>query len=440
MNNQNLEVYYKLKSACRDQMEFQVSCLNDRIPLEHKARSVWDFVEAMDTTICLDYINSMYGCVGRPSVDPKILLTLWIYTILDGNCSARKLAELCQNHDVYKWICGGVSVNRTSLAEFRSHNPRKFNELLTNCLAVMVKADLINDTDFAQDGTRIKANAGFSSFRREDTLEKIKADLTLYIEKLKAEEKTSANAYETRQREVKERAAIEKKSRVDEALRNLESARCEKIINGKRNRDEPTEDELKDVRASITDPEVRKMKMGDGGYRLAYNVQFATGLDSRVIYGVNVVNTLDPGTAPILMAQVCERLKNLNLDHIKKWIADAAYSAKNDVENIAELFPNCLYYAPPKPRKGVNPKKVQKGDSEAIKEWRSLIGTEEVEELYRKRCSTAEFSNMHVKNQSLQQVSVRGLIKVKGVALLHAIAQNCSRYFDLLRNKMKGRV
>jgi transposase len=439
MNNSNhAACYYKLKLVCRDQMEFQSFCLNDRIPQEHKARSVWDFVEAMDTTICLKYINSIYGEIGRSATDPKILLALWIYTILDGNYSARKLAELCQNHDAYKWICGGIKVNRTMLAQFRSHNHRKFDELLTNCLAVMVKADLIKDTDFSQDGTRIKANAGFNSFRREDTLEKIKADLTLYIEQLRSEEQLTTNAYEIRQKEIKQRAAIERKCRVEEALKNLEAARCEKIINGKRNNDIPTEDELDEVRASITDPEVRKMKMGDGGFRLAYNVQFATGLDSRVIYGVNVVNTLDPGTAPNLMAQVYERLKNLNLKPIKKWIADAAYSAKNDIENVAQLFPNCLYYAPPKPRTGIDPKKEKKGDSKAVKKWRNMIGTEEVEELYKKRCSTAEFSNMQVKNQSLQKLPVRGLNKVKGVAFLHAIAQNCSRYFDLLNKKMKG--
>jgi transposase len=438
MNNPNFVAsHFKLKTACRNQMEFQVFCLNDRIPQEHKARSVWDFIEAMDTTVCLEYVSSMYGAVGRPTIDPKVLLALWIYTILDGNCSARKLAELCENHEAYKWICGGISVNRTTLAEFRSHNPQKFNELLTNCLAVMVKSELIKDTDFSQDGTRVKANAGFNSFHREDTLEKIKADLTLHIQQLRAEAKVNTNAFEDHQRKAQERTAIEKRNRVIEALKYLEAARCEKIINGTRNNDKPTEDELRNVRASTTDPEVRKMKMGDGGYRLAYNIQFATGLDSRVIYGVGVVNTLDPGTAPIIMAQVQERLKKLNLNQIQNWIADAAYSAKNEIENVANLFPNCLYYAPAKPQKGIDPKIMKKGDSEAIKKWRNMIGTEGVLELYRKRCSTAEFSNMHVKNQSLKELPVRGLIKVKGVALLHAIAQNCSRYFNLLKIKMK---
>lgn len=189
---------FKLNSANRSQYEFLSRCLDDLIPVDHKVRIIWDFVSNMDLSACFQDIFSIYKSSGRPSTDPKIVLTLWIYTIIDGNCSARKLDELCEKHDVYKWICGGVSVNRTSLAEFRSHNPRKFDDLLTECLAVMIKNGLISDTDFSQDGTRIKANAGFNSFRREATLKNLQVQLAAYIEELRKEEKMASNAYERR--------------------------------------------------------------------------------------------------------------------------------------------------------------------------------------------------------------------------------------------------
>lgn len=442
MNNDRVfpASHYKLKSPCRNQVEFQMCSLNDLVGEEHKARVVWDFVDAMDTSVCLRHISTINGATGRPAVDPKIFLALWIYSILDGNSSARKLEELCQNHGVYKWICGGVSVNRTTLAEFRSHDPRKFDELLTNCLAVMVQAGLINDSDFSQDGTRVKANAGYNSFHREQTLKDLKANLTEYLDRLKKEEMANPNAYEERQRAIKIRFANEKKQRLEAALENLEKARCERVNNAKKNREKLAPEDIENIRASTTDPEVRKMKMGDGGFRLAYNVQFATGLDTRVIYGVGVVNTLDPGTAPTLMAQVQERLKSLGLSKIKNWIADCAYSAKTDIKTIALLFPDCSYYAPPKPKKGEDPKKTVKGDCEAIKKWREKIGSEDVERIYKKRCSTAEFSNMHIKNQGLQELSVRGLVKVRGMVNLHALAQNISRYMDLLGKKLEGVV
>ena len=136
-----------------------------------------------------------------------------------------------------------------------------------------------------------------------------------------------------------------------------------------------------------------------------------------------------------MMSIVHSRLDKLNMSPPKNWIADAAYSSKEDVSKSAEWFPNCSYFAPPKVRKGIDPKKHLKKDSEAVKKWRDMIGSEEVEALYKLRCSTAEFSNAQVKNKGLREFSVRGLFKVKGMALLHAIAQNISRYLDLVTRK-----
>lgn len=210
----------------------------------------------------------------------------------------------------------------------------------------------------------------------------------------------------------------------------LNKAKEEKEQNGQRNRTKVTEEDLNKVRASTTDPSVRKMKMGDGGYRLAYNVQFATGIDSRVIFGVDICTTLDPGTSPKMMVRVNNMLQKLGLSGTKQWVGDAAYSAKDDVIAAALVFPNCLYYAPPKVKKGIDPKIPLKSDSEAVLEWRKLIGTEKAEALYKERCSTAEFSNAQIK-KCLKSMLVRGLEKVRGMTLLHVIAHNISRYFDL---------
>jgi transposase len=435
MNNENSfdTSRMKLIEPCREQMEMQFNYLDMLLPPEHLARSVWEFVEAMDTRPCFAYVNTFVGFDGRSTTNPKILLAVWIYSILDGNSSARKLEILCKNHNAYKWIVGGAPINRTMLADFRSKDSMKFEDLLTNCLAVMVKAGLIKDEDFSQDGTRVKANAGFKSFRREESLQKLKEEIKLYIKELVNE--VPESAYEKREKEKKIRIKTERLKRIEEALNNLEKERIIKKENGDKNHNSPSEEDLKNVRASTTDPYVRKMKMGDSGFRLAYNVQFATGMDSRVIFGVDVVTTLDPGTAPIMLAKVHSRLAKLKMSAPKNWVGDAAYSGKEDVNVIAEIFPNCSYYAPPQVCKGVDPKKHRRTDTEAIKKWRDMIDTDETKEIYKKRCSTVEFSNAQVKNCGLRQFLVRGISKVKGMALLHAIAQNISRYFDLINKK-----
>lgn len=427
----NSEALYKTRDPQRAQVEIQFASLDMLLASDHPARSVWDFVQQMNTRACFDKIKSMNGSDGRPTTNPKILLSLWIYSLMEGNGSARKLEELCKNHNVYKWIAGGAPINRTMLAEFRSHDTFKFEELLISCLAVMVKHGVIKDEDFAQDGTRVKANAGFNSFHRESSLEDTRKVMRIYIKDLLEKIESSENEYEKRKKERLHREAVQRKERIDQAIEELEKSRTTRETNAKRNGEKITKEDLKEFRVSITDPEARKMRMGDNGFRLAYNVQFATGLDSRVIFGVDVVNTLDPGTAPRMIGKVKSLLSKLKMQTVRYWFGDSAYSSKDDVETVSELYPDTIYYGPAKVRKGIDPTKHLKGDSQAVKKWRDLIEKDEIKEMYKKRCSTAEFSNAQVKNRGLTKVFVRGLEKVKGSVIMQAIAHNIQRFFSL---------
>jgi transposase len=426
-NSADISPFFKTNGPCRTQVEFQFESLDSLLPKDHRARDIWTFVDAMDHTVCFNDIKTLNLQAGRSTTCPKILLAVWIYSILDGNASARKLDELCKNHLVYKWIVGGVEINRTMLASFRSRSPRKFEDLLTSCLAGMVKADLIHDRDFSQDGSRMKANAGFASFRGRSSLEEIQKDIGQHIKEV------------TQQKNHNKREAgllLDKQKRIDKAIAALEGQQLRKEANGKKHRQPPKKEDLEKVKASTSDPECIKMKMGDGGYRLAYNVQFATGVDSRVIFGVDVVNTPDPGAAPKMMKTVHDRCAVLDIPAPQGWLTDSAYSSKDDVEAAAILFPECDYISPAKVRKSCDAKKHQRGDSEAVRNWRDLLDDPDRNERYKKRCSTAEFSNAQVKNKGFTSFSVRGAIKAKGQALLHAIANNIERFLDLSKKRV----
>jgi len=52
-----------------------------------------------------------------------LLLALWLYATVEGVGSARALDRLCESHDAYRWLCGGVSVNYHSLSDFRTADP-----------------------------------------------------------------------------------------------------------------------------------------------------------------------------------------------------------------------------------------------------------------------------------------------------------------------------
>jgi transposase len=425
---------YKLIHPDREYTQPQAT-LEDLVPENHRARAIWEFISKMDLDACYNDIETVENRPGRTTTCPKVLFCLWVYSIVDGNISARKLDELCQYHTVYRWIAGGVPINRTMLADFRSKNPEKFEDLLVASLATMVKAGVLTDQDFSQDGTRVKASAGAGSFRREETLIKIQNEVEEYIKKLQLELQKDPTHYDTKKLEREKNIAEERAQRIREALEQLDEFRKKKVEQGKKSRETVTEEALTESRISTTDPEARKMKMGDGGFRPAFNVQFATGVQSRVIYGVDVINTLDPGTAPGMIQKVNNLLDYLNMPRAKNWNADAAYSSKEDVEKVNELYPECNYNTPPKPKKNVDPKEHQKNDSESVKKWRNRIGTPEMMEAYKHRCSTAEFSNAQVKNHGLTEILVGGLKKALGMVNLHVIANNILRYFDLTKKR-----
>ena len=59
MNNTSLNpVNFKLRTACREQLEFQYCCLDQLVPEDHKVRFIWEFVYEMDLSVCLDDISS----------------------------------------------------------------------------------------------------------------------------------------------------------------------------------------------------------------------------------------------------------------------------------------------------------------------------------------------------------------------------------------------
>lgn len=428
MNKESMSKY-KLYNPCRKQVQMEYGALDDKIPEDHKARKVWGFVEKMDLSPCFRKVNTFKGKSGQKTTSPKVIFALWLFALVEGVYSGRKIAELCEEHDAYRWIAGGVPINRTMICEFRSLDPTVFQDLLTTSLAVMVKARLLNPQDCAQDGTKIQSAAGFNSYRRNGTLKdflKVAKKYTREVEKLNKKE---PSAFDKRRKSAQLRAKRERVEGIEEAIKELEQYQTTLEQNAKKNHSKkPSQERIDKLRTSYVDPQVRKMKMGDGGFRLAYNVQFATETESRVILGVNVVNTLDPGTLSPMVAQVMGRLKKLALRPIKHWLADIAYSGKNDVEEVSVFHPDLKLAIKANPLKSLKP---SKGDSEAMLRYKKYIVSEEFKEVYKSRPSTAEFSNMQCKARGMGRMLVKGINKVSSTAILYAIMHNMMRFWDL---------
>ncbi|MFA7528434.1 MAG: transposase, partial [Ottowia sp.] len=161
----------RLLEPNRQQVELRASDLESLLPEGHRARLVWGYVERQRLDRLIDAVKARGSNAGRAAIDPRILFALWLYATLQGVGSGRELARLCQAHDAYRWICGGVSVNYHALNDFRAGNEALMDELLSDNVAALAAAGAISLQRVAQDGMRVRAAAGAASFRRGASLQ-----------------------------------------------------------------------------------------------------------------------------------------------------------------------------------------------------------------------------------------------------------------------------
>jgi transposase len=420
MNPQEL----RLRLAQRD---LQVSGrLDELLPPNHQARAVWDYVQTLDLSPLYAELRCFVGHPGAPAADPQILFALWLLATLDGVGSARYLDQLCLEHLAYQWLAGGVSLNYHSLADFRTAHVELLDDLLTDSAAVLLHTGLAKLDRIAQDSLRNRAHAGSSSFRRQETLEECLREARTQVEALRTQLRTdpaSAGAEAARQRAARERLERVEQARVAAA----ELAAQHEKTKHKHGR------KTKEVRASTTDPEARRMKMPDGGTRPAYNVQLGTTTVGGVIVAVDVNNVgSDADQMTPLARQVAERYAQKP----KEWLADGGFATLDDIEAMAKE--EIVVYAPVKKADeleaaGQNPYEPKAKDSPEVAAWRVRMGTAAGKAIYRERAQTAEWVNAGMRNRGTYQFPVRGITKVRAVVLWQAIAHNMQRLWALRR-------
>jgi transposase len=411
----------RLRRPDRQQMLMRPCSLDELLPDDHDARLVWNLVETWDLSQFRDTIRARGEIPGRPSTDPKLLVALWLYAATQGVAGGRELARLCETTDPYRWLCGTVPVNYHMLNDFRVQHEAALKNLLTQMLAVLIRGELVTVSRIAQDGTRVRAGAGANSFKRRDTIERSLQQAKAHLEIIANQAKRAEDATE-RRRAAEQRAAQRKLDRMKQALDELAKVEEAKA----QQKAKPTK--TNPPRASLTDPEARFMRMPDGGNRPAFNVQLAVDTQSRAIVGVDVTNTgSDAGLAEPMRDQIQEQTG----DVVAEQLIDGGYVKLDDLDRAAAAEPPVTLYMPvPKPRKkDTDPHQPKKTDSEAVAQWRQRMGTADAKTIYKERAATIETVNAELKtNRGLKPFRVRGLAKVRCVALWCALAYNIMHF------------
>jgi hypothetical protein len=310
-------------------------------------------------------------------------------------------------------------MNYHTLSDFRTQHVELLDRLLTQSVARLMAEGLVTLDRVAQDGMKVRASAGAASFRRQPTLEEALAEAEEQVTRLRKELEADPAASKTRQQAARKRAAEERAERIRAALEQLPQ-----IAESKKAEDRPK------ARASTTDADARVMKMGDGGFRPAFNVQLATATGSQVITGVDVTNSGgDQGQLAPMVEQHQERYE----EKPQEMLVDGGFVKKADIDQVSPPQGGTTVYAPVMESKDPNrdPHTPRDDDSPAVAQWRQRMATDEAKAIYRQRAATAECVNALARNRGLQRFLVRGLRKVKAIALWYALAHNLKRGFAL---------
>jgi len=409
----------RLRRANPQQVVFRAGPLDALIPEDHPARTVWAYVEGLDLAPLYDRIRAIERGPGRAPIDPEIPMTLWLYATIEGVGSARKLDELCREHAAFQWIAGDVPTNYHTPADFRTGHVELLDGLLTGGVAALVDEDLVDLNRVAQDGMRVRAGAGAASFRRRPTLEEALAQAEAQVEALRAEVEEDPAASDRREKGARRRAARERAERIKAALGRLPELEARKKAG-----------EQGKARCSTTGPTATVMKMADGGFRPADNLQFCTATDSQVIVGVGVATA---GSDAGQMVPMVEQVKGRYAVVPGEVLVDGGFAQHDRIEAVSAAGLGCTVYAPvPKPKGPQVDRHARKpGDGAAMAAWRERMGTEEAKAIYKGRAATAGCVHALARGRGLIHLLVRGLAKVKPIALWHALAHNLLRAASL---------
>lgn len=374
----------------------------------HPARLLWTILGTLNLVLFGEGGKAIDGQAGRCIKSPRMMLTLWMYAISRGIGSAREIARMIQTDSAFCWIVGDVEVSHHALSSFRTSKGKAFEILFTDVLASLMDKNLLSLELVAIDGTRTRASASAPSFRRHETLKDCQEQARLHLKAVLAD---ADNPEHTQAQHARRHAAAkDKQNRVNAAIETVQALQAERSSTDK------------EARASTTDHESRVMKMGDGGFRPAYNVRYGVAGSPlggpRTIVGVMVDNIgSDMGTLTPMAQQIQERTGH----YPETILADGGFAKHDDITDVTKLGVEII--VPPK--KNAKPIEEMENISPEVLAWRMRMETKEAKKEYKARAGLCELANAHQKGtQKLTQFLVRGTRKVTNVVLLGAMSAN----------------
>jgi transposase len=481
----------KLNLVNRQQTRLVNLCVEDLIAGDHKARAIDQLVKRLDLSAFSGSLKTTKGCAGRAAWPPALLVSLWVYAYSEGISSARKIEEMMPWEPGMQWLSGLETVNAHTLADFRVEHKAALDELFAQLLAVLEEGGLLDLSQVMHDGTKIRAQAGADSYRRDKRVRERLAEARRAVKEMGNPHAESAS--KTRKQAAQDRAVKERLQRMEAALAEIEAQQAEKS----------TEADKETVRVSLSEPEARRMKHGDNAIAPSYNAQITTESQNKFIVGAHLsqnssdANSLMPALEKVeqnlgeMPQQVVvdggftnrnniiecagqqidlvgslpdpkerseagmkamgidanfaphyfqildggQRLQcpaGCSLEHVRQSVKRGdryqQYQARGADCQACRYQPQCC----PKKPEGGRTVSIREEEQAAVAAFRQKMETEESKAIYRRRGEVAEFPNAWIKDKvGLRKFRVRGLIKAETELLWACLTYNIMQWIRL---------
>ncbi|MCX6646358.1 MAG: IS1182 family transposase [bacterium] len=299
------------------------------VPADHPARFIRQIVESLD----LDEMG--FKCrkseVGNPSFSADLMLKAWLYGLMKGIKSSRKMEAACLDSIALVWLTGNKAPDHNTFWRFYQDNKGTFKTLFRKTARIAVDSGLVGMVLHAVDGTKIQALPSPVRGQRRDKLTKLLKELDESIDKM-FEEMESNEAQESGEMRLPEelRDAAVLKQRIEEALHEMDEAGVNHL--------------------HPDDPDARMIKL-KGRDEFCYNAQAVVDSESGIIVAEDVVSECnDNGLMNRMLDEVEENLGDLAMESV----ADAGYFSARDLEEAEKRDRNVL----------VNMENLRSGDGE----------------------------------------------------------------------------
>jgi len=309
--------------------------LSDIIPKDHICLLIESFIDEQD----FSSFDIKYSGAGHPAYHPRVILKILVMGVLDRVRSSRRLARNSRENIVYMYLSEKLCPDFRTISDFRKTNPSIVKKVFQHTVTLAKGEGMLDLSNLATDGTKIKANASNRKVLSKDELIFLMNFVDNELDEWAKQDNLEDDFFE----DVRGSDQLPKSSK-----KKMRKA-VKHYMNNLKNKGEIFKLELKDVlekaekelvdnnlkKVNTTDPESRFMLSKKGKIEFSYNPQVTTEKNGFIIANDVCKHSCD---IQQLKPQVNQTKKNLQeIPKDTKWSFDNGYLEGSNVHFLNKL-------------------------------------------------------------------------------------------------------